>query len=57
MLESNIHEGRQDVTNGFESLAYGVSITDACMSWETTESLLRSSSEKLREALSGRKGV
>ncbi|MCB0343656.1 MAG: 3-deoxy-7-phosphoheptulonate synthase [Bdellovibrionales bacterium] len=51
MLESNINEGRQDVTNGPKGLSYGVSITDSCMSWDTTEQLLLSSSEKLREIL------
>ncbi|KAI1312031.1 3-deoxy-7-phosphoheptulonate synthase [Xylaria venustula] len=42
MLESNIHEGRQDVPeNGAcEALKYGVSITDGCIGWEETESLL-----------------
>jgi 3-deoxy-7-phosphoheptulonate synthase len=39
MLESFIEEGRQDVKPG-QPLAYGRSITDACMSWERTEPLL-----------------
>jgi 3-deoxy-7-phosphoheptulonate synthase len=38
MLESNLHFGAQDPNA--RPLAYGVSITDACMDWETTESLL-----------------
>jgi len=38
MLESNLGAGRQD-QNG--ELAYGVSITDPCMDWETTEKMLR----------------
>ncbi|MEY4669832.1 MAG: hypothetical protein RL518_2531 [Pseudomonadota bacterium] len=38
MLESNIHEGRQDLGSG--ELRYGVSITDACISWDVTEDLL-----------------
>lgn len=54
MLESNINEGRQDVLNGPDGLAYGVSITDACMSWERTEELLLHSSEKLRRAVEKR---
>ena len=40
MLESNLAEGRQDNTGDLDSLAYGVSITDACISWETTEELI-----------------
>jgi 3-deoxy-7-phosphoheptulonate synthase len=39
MLESNLHPGRQPWSPGRE-LAYGVSITDACISWEETEALL-----------------
>ncbi len=34
MLESNINAGKQDI-NG--ELAYGVSVTDACIDWATTE--------------------
>jgi 3-deoxy-7-phosphoheptulonate synthase len=37
MLESHIHEGSQPI--GAE-LKYGVSITDPCINWETTEELL-----------------
>ncbi len=39
MIESNLHEGRQDWING-APLEYGVSITDACIGWEQTEKLL-----------------
>lgn len=35
MIESNLHEGSQKTPE-----KYGVSITDACISWETTEGLL-----------------
>lgn len=40
MLESNLVEGRQEVMAGRE-LTYGQSITDACISWSDTESLLQ----------------
>jgi 3-deoxy-7-phosphoheptulonate synthase len=40
MLESNLVEGRQDVVDGTE-LTYGQSITDPCMNWADTESLLQ----------------
>ncbi len=42
MLESNLHEGNQKLPkDGDKSqLAYGVSITDACIDWDTTERLL-----------------
>jgi 3-deoxy-7-phosphoheptulonate synthase len=35
MIESHLNEGRQDLKEG-QSLAYGVSITDACISFEQT---------------------
>ncbi len=41
MLESNIHFGSQPLGTDPSSLQYGVSITDGCISWETTEALLR----------------
>lgn len=42
MIESNINEGRQDVPKeGPSHLKYGVSITDACIDFETTEKVLR----------------
>jgi len=40
MLESNIHEGRQGIPPNLADLMYGVSVTDACISWEKTEELL-----------------
>lgn len=47
MLESNIHEGNQPFKIN-TPLKYGISITDACISWETTEDLLLSGAERLR---------
>jgi 3-deoxy-7-phosphoheptulonate synthase len=47
MLESNLFEGNQKFSGDLSSLKYGVSITDECISWETTEHLLRSAAEKL----------
>jgi 3-deoxy-7-phosphoheptulonate synthase len=41
MLESHLHEGRQELRPG-QPLAAGVSITDACIGWPETEPLLRS---------------
>jgi 3-deoxy-7-phosphoheptulonate synthase len=40
MLESNLVEGRQDVVAG-QPLTYGQSITDACMHWDDTRTLLQ----------------
>jgi 3-deoxy-7-phosphoheptulonate synthase len=48
MLESNLYEGNQAFSGDASSLKYGVSITDECISWETTEQLLRWAHEKIR---------
>jgi len=41
MIESNINEGNQKVpAEGKAGLKYGVSITDACINWEDTETVL-----------------
>lgn len=51
MIESNLNDGRQDVgPDGPAGLKYGVSITDACIGWETTERLLLDGAERLRTA-------
>ena len=42
MLESNLHEGSQKNTGDLSTMKYGVSITDACVSWKTTEKLILS---------------
>jgi len=39
MLESHLHEGRQDLKPG-QPLQYGVSVTDACISFEQTVPVL-----------------
>lgn len=39
MLESNIDEGAQKLTDDLSALKYGVSITDQCVGWEETEEL------------------
>ena len=40
MLESNLHAGKQGLSDDLSSLEYGVSITDGCISFEETEELL-----------------
>lgn len=47
MLESNLHAGNQELTQPGEALRYGVSITDPCIDWETTEALLIEAHEEL----------
>jgi 3-deoxy-7-phosphoheptulonate synthase len=41
MVESYLHEGNQPFPQDPAALRYGVSITDACVSWETTERMFR----------------
>jgi len=47
MLESNLFAGNQPLANGRGSLKYGVSITDPCIDWETTERCLLGAAEAL----------
>jgi len=51
MLESNLHEGNQKYAGDASRLKHGVSITDGCISWETTERLLLSADDKLAGSL------
>jgi 3-deoxy-7-phosphoheptulonate synthase len=52
MMESFLVEGRQDLVEP-EGLTYGQSITDGCMSWETTVEAL----DVLREAVRARRAA
>ena len=54
MIESNIHEGNQSSDQPREAMKYGVSVTDACISWETTDALLRELDKDLRGHLAAR---
>ncbi|MFM2293662.1 MAG: hypothetical protein RLZZ350_75 [Verrucomicrobiota bacterium] len=47
MIESHLHDGNQPFPKPVSELQYGVSITDACVNWETTERMLRWGYEKL----------
>ena len=47
MVESHLHEGRQDLKEG-QALQSGVSITDACLGWHDTEPLLRQLAQAVR---------
>ncbi|MDN6179387.1 MAG: 3-deoxy-7-phosphoheptulonate synthase [Halomonas subglaciescola] len=44
MLESHLYEGKQSLDG---VLRYGVSVTDACIDWNTTERLLKIAAERL----------
>jgi 3-deoxy-7-phosphoheptulonate synthase len=44
MVESNLTEGRQDIGDGTD-LVYGQSVTDACVGWDDTETILKGLNE------------
>ncbi len=51
MIESNIGWGNQKVPADLKDLEYGVSITDACIDWETTDNTLTDMANTLRDVL------
>ena len=54
MIESHLSGGNQKLSSNPEEMAYGVSVTDACVDWETTETALMSMADKLRDVLKTR---
>lgn len=54
MIESNLEWGSQSIPADRSQLKYGVSVTDACVDWATTEKMLREAVAKLKGILSGR---
>lgn len=57
MIESNINEGNQKVpAEGPAALKKGVSITDACIDWDTTVAVLEDLAEAVRERREKNKG-
>ncbi len=48
MVESHLSEGNQPIPKNATDLRYGVSITDSCVGWETTERMLRWGYETLK---------
>jgi 3-deoxy-7-phosphoheptulonate synthase len=50
MVESHLNEGNQPIPKNKCDLRYGVSITDSCVGWETTERMLRWGHEQLKKA-------
>jgi len=50
MVESYLQGGNQPVAKNPADIAYGISVTDACLNWETTERMLRHGHAALRAA-------
>ncbi|MGI0100479.1 MAG: 3-deoxy-7-phosphoheptulonate synthase [Candidatus Micrarchaeaceae archaeon] len=53
MAESNISEGSQAIQEDSAKLLYGVSLTDPCISWETTEKMLYWTYKRLLRRVQG----
>jgi len=51
MIESNLEWGNQSIPEDLSQLRYGVSVTDACIDWKTTENCLRNMNDKLKPIL------
>ena len=51
MVESHIGWGSQAINKDLSQLEYGVSITDACIDWDTTVQAVRSMHGKIKDAL------
>lgn len=54
MMESHLKAGRQDIPVDLSKLEYGVSVTDACIDWPTTEQCIRHARDKLKDVLPAR---
>ncbi len=55
MIESNLNWGNQSIPEDLSQLKYGVSVTDACIDWETTETALRKLRDTVRDTLPERR--
>ncbi len=54
MLESNLYAGNQSIPADLSQLQYGISVTDACIDWVSTEKLLRQMAAKMKDILPSR---
>ena len=55
MLESNINAGNQPASLPAEQLQYGVSVTDACIDWQSTCELLAEAEATLKKTIQNKK--
>ncbi|MBK6585429.1 MAG: 3-deoxy-7-phosphoheptulonate synthase, partial [Gammaproteobacteria bacterium] len=51
MIESNLEWGNQPIPADLADLRHGVSVTDACMDWSTTETSICALRDKVRKTL------
>ena len=57
MLESNLLAGKQQIPANRRQLTYGCSITDPCIDWKTTETVIREAAQSLRTVLTSRLNI
>lgn len=55
MLESHIYAGNQPIPEDPDDIKYGISVTDACIDWPSTEAALRKMAKALKPVLPGRR--
>jgi 3-deoxy-7-phosphoheptulonate synthase len=57
MLESNLEAGNQPIPHDLSKLRYGVSVTDPCIDWRTTEEVLQRAHRDLGAVLERRRAL
>ena len=51
MIESNLEGGNQPIPNDLSKLRYGCSVTDPCIDWSTTETMILKAGDNLKDVL------
>ena len=54
MIESHLKGGNQKLSSNPDEMAYGISVTDACIDWDTTEASILGMADKIRDVLKSR---
>ena len=57
MVESNLEWGNQSIPADLADLKYGVSVTDACVDWATTENMILKLRDRVKEMLPRRRSL
>ena len=53
MVESNLNWVNQKIPANLEALEYGVSVTDACVDWDTTANMIKEFRNKIQDKIDG----
>jgi 3-deoxy-7-phosphoheptulonate synthase len=51
MIESNLVAGNQPIQAEHNKMTYGCSVTDGCVDWETTETMIKDAARRLRSVM------